>query len=446
MNGEHGTVGNDPLQGFLTENNNGVPNDAHGIFGHKSNRRRVLRTWEQPEKGVTEWEGTNDEMKTLFNTLPKELSEHLIKMFPPDILVNLNEIYLQLGQIPECIITNKDNGGRSERITILDRACTTSEINLFGSFFDGEAKVKRKGIPGTLHRVSLITHPLKSPVAVLGVAVRVGRALQGLIETMTGGPQFLYDLALKHESLLIIGKPGVGKTTALREIANILSQNRYLNTVVVDKTCEIAGDGLEPHPAIGRARWMPVGKANMQATIMREAVENQTPDCIIVDEISSKDEVDAAKTIAQRGVQLIATVHGTSLPEVLHCRERGILLGGCSIVTLSGMEANRRHDKRKQVLKRGREPIFHAAIELHSRTKWVYHPSIKEAVDAYLEGETCDAQLLEPGRAIACKSIPADGSFKYTTECSYSSKENQKKQQSSQQQGRGGNNNSFTIN
>jgi len=291
--------------------------------------------------------------------------------------------------------------------------------------------------------------------------VRVGRALQGLLETMTGGPEFLYDLAYNHKSLLIIGKPGVGKTTALREIASILSKNKYLNTVVVDKTCEIAGDGLEPHPAIGRARWMPVGRSNHQAEIMREAVENQTPDCIIVDEISSKDEVGAAKTIAQRGVQLIATVHGATLPEVLHCKERGDLVGGCSTVTLSGSEAERRKDKRKQVLKRGKEPIFNAAIELHSRNRWIYHPVIKEAVDAYLDGETCDAQLLEPGRAIACASIPADGSFEYSVDLKpqnhgqhhngtarqTSKKKNKNKKQASQQQGggRGTNNKNFTI-
>ena len=273
-------------------------------------------------------------------------------------------------------------------------------------------------------------------------------------------PEFLYDLAYRNKSLLIIGKPGVGKTTALREIASILSQNKYLNTVVVDKTCEIAGDGLEPHPAIGRARWMPVGQANHQATIMREAVENQTPDCIIVDEISSRDEVGAAKTIAQRGVQLIATVHGTTLPEVLHCRERGDLLGGCSTVTLSGREADRRKDKRKEVLKRGKEPIFSAAIELHSRTRWIYHPVIKKAVDAYLEGESCGAEQLEPGRAIACTSIPADGCFEYSTMHNpfqntnhnqngmgqqNPKKKKKKKRQTSQQQGGGGSNNRFTI-
>lgn len=442
------------------KSNSNSKDGPHDVNGGSCNKI-VLRTWILPPNGVTQYDGTNEEMKILFDTLPQGLSEHLIQMFPPEILVNVNEIYLQLGQIPECVVSNQENGGKSERIDIWDQPCTAAEISLFGSFFDGEAKTKRKGIPGTLHRVSLITHPLKNPAPVLGVAVRVGRALHGLIETMTGGPEFLYDLAYNHKSLLIIGKPGVGKTTALREIANILSQNKYLNTVVVDKTCEIAGDGLEPHPAIGRARWMPVGQANHQAAIMREAVENQTPDCIIVDEISSRDEVGAAKTIAQRGVQLIATVHGTTLPEVLHCRERGDLLGGCSTVTLSGREAERRKDKRKEVLKRGKEPIFSAAIELQSRTRWIYHPVIKEAVDAYLEGEICDAQQLEPGRAIACTSIPADGSFEYSMEYnprannssqntdfgqkSLNKKKNKKKKQSSQQQGLGGTNNRFTI-
>jgi len=461
MNGEYGAFGGEPLQGF----NNGGANGSNGNFIGNGSNIRVLRTWELPPNGITQWEGTNEEMRTLFDTLPQELSAHLIQMFPPDILVNLNEIYLQLGQIPECVVTNDENDGKTERVDIWDRPCTLAEIGLFGSFFDGDAKVKRKGIPGTLHRVSLITHPMRNPVQVLGVAVRVGRALQGLIETMTGGPQFLFDLAHKHQSLLIIGKPGVGKTTALREIANMLSQNRYLNTVVVDKTCELAGDGLEPHPAIGRARWMPVGKADMQAHIMREAVENQSPDCIIVDEISSSAEVDAAKTIAQRGVMLIATVHGTTLPEVLHCRERGDLVGGCAVVTLSGHQAEKRKDKRKQVLKRGKEPIFHAAIELHSRTRWIYHPKIKDAVDNYLEGDTTEAQQLEPGRAVACTSIPSDGTFEYSTERNLHNnnrhkfhgqnqnqnvqpsfkKKNKKNKQSSQQQGGGGKNNKFVI-
>jgi Sporulation stage III, protein AA/Zinc knuckle len=209
----------------------------------------------------------------------------------------------------------------------------------------------------------------------------------------------------------------VSKTTALREIARFLAEDRSLNVVVVDKTCEIAGDGDTPHSAIGRARWMPVGRPNLQHVIMREAVENQSPDVIIVDEISTPQEVDAAKTIAQRGVQLIATVHGQTLPEIVNCKERGSLTGGCATVTLSGNEAERRFDKRKQVQKRAREPVFKAALELHNRSKWIFHANVMHAVDAYFEGEPCNAQQLCPGQAIAVAAIPGEGSFDYCVDC-----------------------------
>lgn len=146
---------------------------------------------------------------------------------------------------------------------------------------------------------------------------------------------------------------------------------------------------------------MPVGVPGKQHEIMREAVENQSPDVIIVDEISTQQEVQAARTIAQRGVMLIATVHGITLPELIHCKERGVLMGGVTSVTLSGREADRRFDRRKQVQKRAQEPVFSAALELHSRNKWVYHSSIKEAADAYFEADPCDAEEFRPGRSVS---------------------------------------------
>lgn len=379
---------------------------------------QILRTWEKPANGITERDGTIEEMNILFARLPSELSSHLQRIFPPDVLINLNEIYMQRGQVPECIFSSVEDG-RSMRKRILDRVCTKEDIEMFAKFFGagstdgGLVLQKRKGIPNTLHRVSLITHPARNPQPVLGVAVRVGRAMQGLLRTMVGGAPFLVDLALRCRSLLLLGKPGVGKTTALREIAEVLARDPRLNVVVVDKTCEIAGDGEEPHAAIGGARWMPVGRPNLQHEIMREAVENQTPDVIIVDEISTAQEVEAARTIAQRGVQLVATAHGQTLPGLINCRERGILLGGCTTVTLSGKEAERRSDKKKQVQKRAREPIFHTVLELHSRDKWIQHKDVKEAVDSYFEGEPCDAEQLEPGRAIAVTGFPQEGGFDY---------------------------------
>ena len=380
---------------------------------------RVLRVWEPPPGGVRPADRTPHEMSHLFSMLPPELSAHLRHHFA-DRLPNLNEIYLQLGQIPECIFADPQTGA-TIRQPILDSPCTEAHVQMFAKMFaaddnNGVALTKRRGITGTLHRISLITHPMRMPEKVLGVAVRVGRAMSGLMATMAWRT-FLVDLAQRKQSLLLIGRPGVGKTTCLREIARTLADDNRLNVVVVDKTCEIAGDGDEPHPAIGKARWMPVGRPDLQHVLMREAVENQSPDVIIVDEISTPQEVEAARTISQRGVQLIATVHGRTLPEIMACKERGNLIGGVASVTLSGSEAERRYDKRKQVQKRAREPVFTAALELRSRSDWIYHPSIKEAVDGYLEGEPVDAQQLTPGRSTAIAAIPGEGIFEYCSAC-----------------------------
>eukprot|EP00485_Elphidium_margaritaceum_P011240 CAMPEP_0202703792 /NCGR_PEP_ID=MMETSP1385-20130828/16586_1 /ASSEMBLY_ACC=CAM_ASM_000861 /TAXON_ID=933848 /ORGANISM="Elphidium margaritaceum" /LENGTH=514 /DNA_ID=CAMNT_0049361695 /DNA_START=44 /DNA_END=1589 /DNA_ORIENTATION=+ len=382
---------------------------------------RVLCTWTTPSRGVCAADSTQREMQILFDNLPTAISEHLRCHFA-DRLIDLCELYIQIGKIPECIFADPSTGATT-RQDISNEPCTEQHVNMFSQFFGANAetnvtRTKRKGIPGTLHRVSLITHPMRDPEKVLGVAVRVGRSMQGLVETMAW-KSFLLDLARQKQSLVLIGKPGVGKTTCLREIARILAEDRSLNVVVVDKTCEVAGDDDAPHSAIGRARWMPVGKPNMQHRIMREAVENQSPDVIIVDEISTPQEVEAARTIAQRGVQLIATVHGRTLPEVIMCKERGNLMGGIASVTLSGSEAERRFDKRKQVQKRAREPIFTAALELHSRSTWILHPSVKDAADSYLEGEPSDAQMLTAGKSVAVASIPGEGAFEYCIDCGH---------------------------
>lgn len=385
----------------------------------------MISTWEFPEGGVKEADSTDQELDLLFSKLPQELSQHIYRLFPAAKLKQLNEIYLQLGQRPECIFADPQNGGHITRVEILDRPCTHAEIEIFASFFerhDEQNKLmvlsKRRGISGTLHRVAVITKPSSNPMQVLGVTVRVGRAMQGLLQTMAGGLQFLRPLAQHRRSLLLIGKPGVGKTTALREIASILAEDPSLRVVVVDKTMEIAGDGDTPHPAIGKARWMPVGVPKMQHEIMLEAVENQSPDVIIVDEISNDVEVRAAQTIAQRGVMLIATVHGSTLVELVHDRERSALVGGCASVTLSDFEAERRSDKKKQVLKRSKEPVFQTVLELQSQTSWVYHDSVASVIDKYLDSQESSAVLLEPGRASKITCLPThDGKLIYCDRC-----------------------------
>ena len=430
---------------------------------------KVLQTWSLPPAGVTPSPSFGQEMQLLLGCLPKELSEYLQREYT-DRLCDINEIYLQLGLLPKVVLGTENDGNVREYLN--EYPCMQDHIDLFAQFFgatsesqDGEpraacmATAKRRGIAKTLHRVSLVTNPTKNPERVIGVAVRVGRSMDGLLETMAWG-SFLPDLAKSRQSLLLIGKPGVGKTTVLRQIARTFSENSNLEVVVVDKTCEIAGDGDMPHPAIGQSRWMPVGIPGKQHEIMREAVENQSPDVIIVDEISTMAEVQAARTIAQRGVMLIATVHGATLPELINCKERGTLtgkflrnairikqrsmifcflfsisqillnnllyvfssfvpLGGVTSVTLSGQEAERRFDKRKQVQKRAQEPVFHAALELHTRTKWIFHPSVKEAADAYFEGEPCNAQQLQPGCSVSIASIPGEGTFEYCLACGF---------------------------
>jgi hypothetical protein len=150
---------------------------------------------------------------------------------------------------------------------------------------------------------------------------------------------------------------------------------------------------------------------------MLEAVENQSPDVIIVDEISNAQEVRAAQTIAQRGVMLIATVHGISIAELIDDRERSPLVGGCSTVTLSGREAERRSDKKKQVLKRSREPVFQAALELQSRSSWIFHNNVADVVDEYLDKEEGTALLLQPGQATQVTTFPGESKLEYCANC-----------------------------
>lgn len=332
-------------------------------------------------------------------------------------LDNLAEIYIQQGRFPEAIFC--DETGQKQRHVIGSGKCDEADVLLFRDTFGGDEEVfrtHRKGVAGTLHRLSILVHPTNVCAAtkqpkVIGVTARVGRAIFGVLEKMA--PHVLRST----NSLLLIGRPGVGKTTVLREFARMLSYDERLVVVVVDKTNEIGGDGVTPHEAIGSARWMPVGKPGLQADVLREAVENQSPDVVICDEISTKEEVEAARTMAQRGVRIIASVHGSTLAELSNCNERGMLVGGQTSVTLTDAAASVRADRQKNVAKRAREPVFGSALELHTRARWVYHPCSKQVLDDFYANELSTAELLEPGMRRQVAVVPELDSFLYCSKC-----------------------------
>ena len=225
----------------------------------------------------------------------------------------------------------------------------------------------------TLHRISAIRNRRSY---IVGLTCRVGRAVYGTID-------IIQDLVESDKSILILGKPGIGKTTMLREAARILAEKKRV--VIVDTSNEIAGDGDVPHPAIGRARRMQVASPSLQHEVMIEAVENHNPEVIVIDEIGRELEALAARTIAERGVQLIGTAHGRTLENILLNPTLSDLVGGIESVTLSDEEARRRGTQ-KTVLERRSPPTFDVLIEIQERENLVVHPDVAEAVDSLVRG------------------------------------------------------------
>ena len=231
----------------------------------------------------------------------------------------------------------------------------------------------RAGLERTLHRISAIRNRRGD---VVGLTCRVGRAVYGTTD-------IIKDLIESGKSLLILGRPGVGKTTMLREAARILAETTRV--VIVDTSNEIGGDGDVPHPAVGRARRMQVAKPSLQHEVMIEAVENHNPEVIVIDEIGRELEATAARTIAERGVQLIGTAHGNTLENLLLNPTLSDLVGGIEFVTLSDEEARRRGTQ-KTVLERRSPPTFDVLIEIQTRDQIAVHTDVVEAVDTLLRG------------------------------------------------------------
>lgn len=329
-----------------------------------------------------------DDLTQLLNVLPKFIKEPLEKHPNRESLI---EIVLDIGRRPEARFSNTTEYFSYRTVVWQDLDLILKKLGKFSSD-------NRAGIEKTLHRISSLRNRNGS---VIGLTCRIGRAFFGTVS-------IIRDLLEQEKSILLLGRPGVGKTTAIREIARVLSDGMKKRVIIIDTSNEIAGDGDLPHPSIGKARRMQVSNNQNQHEVMIEAVENHMPEIIIIDEIGTESEAFAARTIAERGVQLVGTAHGNALENLIKNPTITDLIGGIQYVTLGDEEAKRRGSA-KSILERKAPPTFDIAIELPNPQTWIIHENIEKSVDLFLQGQILPVQkrtFLLPGkRFIDCKII-----------------------------------------
>lgn len=323
----------------------------------------------------------NENLSTLINIFPNFIRDPL-KSHPK--LNNLTEIILDLGNFPQARFQSGMEVIAYRFISKQDMNFCLAKINSFND-------KNRAGIKRTLHRISCLKN---REGQIIGLTCRVGRSIVGLTNKIR-------DLLILNKSILILGRPGVGKTTIIREIARILSNEMEKRVIIVDTSNEIAGDNDIPHVAVGRSRRLQVKNSFLQHQSLIEAVENHMPEVIIIDEIGTETEALSARTIAERGVQLIGTAHGNCLENLIKNPILMDLIGGIQSVTLSDQEAKSRNTK-KSILERKFSSTFSLIIEINTAQSWTIYENVEESVDLLLKGESPKAQI---------RSLKEEGSY-----------------------------------
>ena len=340
---------------------------------------------------INSQEIANRELDQLLEVLPQRIADALRAR---DNLEDLLEVVLDLGRVPEARFPSGDVCLDDHEVTSDDLEQVMKRVGDFGDDH-------RAGIERTLHRISSI---LNRKGRVVGITCRVGRAVFGTIK-------IIEDLAFSGQNILLLGRPGVGKTTMLREMARVLSEEARKRVIIVDTSNEIAGDGDVPHAAIGRSRRMQVATPAKQHAVMIEAVENHMPEVIIIDEMGTEQEAAAARTIAERGVQLIATAHGNTLDNLIMNPTLSDLIGGVQSVTLGDQEARYRGTQ-KSVLERKAPPTFDVVVEIQSWERLAVHDNVARVVDQWLRGFpiTAEVRRLDENGQVHRDNEPSGGS------------------------------------